>query len=193
MSLSVQTFRCMGMSFVSPLILLLETATAMHSLVKSPDGTVYTGFLDYAELTHCGCMFLPLDQLRVLSQAIVRDLVAANKKQFEDTGTFCEFGPLNLLVLPAPCVCPCPGPCSFPCPCLCSFLSPLSFPMFMPMRMPIIPLDAVDAVTRVANEQPKEWCCVTASQHTIAYSCSGQWDYSPQFNVDGRKSRWTVL
>ena len=81
----------------SPLIPLLEDALRTHSLVKSPDGTVYTGFVDFADLQRSDCTFLPMN-LRALDPAVVRALVEANMMQLQERDVLCEFGPISLVV-----------------------------------------------------------------------------------------------
>ncbi|GBG30708.1 Hypothetical Protein FCC1311_069282 [Hondaea fermentalgiana] len=83
---------------VSPLVELLERGVAEHTLVRSPDGAVYTGFADFATLNESECLFRPMNSNRAINDDVVRERVAANERRLKESGTFYDFGQINFII-----------------------------------------------------------------------------------------------
>ncbi|CAK9044042.1 Uncharacterized protein SCF082_LOCUS25079 [Durusdinium trenchii] len=83
---------------VSPLVAVLEAGVAGHTLVRSPDGSVYTGFADYATLEASECVFQALNSNRALNADVVRERVERNRVELEAKGAFMDFGQIFFLI-----------------------------------------------------------------------------------------------
>jgi len=93
---------------VSPLIQLLEDGASLKmtmngpqkpDLVKSPDGSVYSGFADFNTLINSSCVFMPMNSNRAINKTVVAERVKMNRQVLKDTGKYCDFGQINLIVI----------------------------------------------------------------------------------------------
>jgi len=91
--------RSHGAESVSPLLAILEQGVREHSLVKSPDGSVYTGFANFRDLAASSCLFASMNSNRALNMDVVNERVLSNLERLKTTGSFYDFGQVHFLVI----------------------------------------------------------------------------------------------
>mmetsp|Transcript_10273 Transcript_10273/g.20155 ORF Transcript_10273/g.20155 Transcript_10273/m.20155 type:complete len:322 (-) Transcript_10273:318-1283(-) len=83
----------------SPLVDVMEHGVREHTVVRSPEGSVYTGFADFKTLTESECIFMPMNSNRAVNNDVVEERVQSNLQRMKERGEFFDFGQINFLII----------------------------------------------------------------------------------------------